>query len=243
MQPVEIGQKEKLDWERELMGVYLSEHPFSAYASQAMAENDIVLCGQIDSEMEQGVVRIAGMVASVRMLTTRDGKASVSAVLEDMEGRVEVVAWPRVYQATREMWQEGNILLVQGRVKVKGDNVQVVVDSASAYELNPGREEEKVNMASIDTPDNQEDFRWIVLRLEQTQDEAGDLERLEKLAALLKKHPGMDRVNMIVNNGVRTYKMELPDTEVNYTPQLHQKLVKILGEKAVTVEPGNKNSH
>ena len=66
----EVPIKDKLAWEKELMGVYLSEHPFSAFADKIAAENTI-LCGQIDSEMVGQTVLVAGMVASVSHLVTK----------------------------------------------------------------------------------------------------------------------------------------------------------------------------
>ena len=239
----QVALKEKLGWEKELMGVYLSEHPFSPYATQAKADADIVLCGQIDEEMEDKTAVVAGMVASVRNLTTRDGKASVSAALEDMEGSIEVVAWPRVYAASKELWQEGNILLVQGKIKARGDSVQLVADSVSTYELNTRPEEKDLIQFSSHDTGTSEDRKRVILHMDQTEDEEADLERLDHLINVLKKYPGDDKVGMVVNNGSRIYWMELPDTEIKYTSQLHKKLVEILGSNGVTVVSSNGTSN
>jgi len=239
MEPAEVTLKEKLGWEKELMGVYLSQHPFSPYAGQVDADGDIVLCGQIDEEMEGKTARVAGMVASVRLLTTRDGKASVSVVLEDMDGSVEVVAWPRVYAASREMWQEGNILLVQGRIKARGDAVQIVAEGASICELNKKPEAAELSNITRYEPEIHQEPKRIVLHIDQTEDETQDLEKLDHLIGILKKYPGMDRVVLVVNNGSRIYRMDLPDTEVSYSAQLHKKLADILGQKGVSVERAN----
>lgn len=69
LEEVDVPVKEKLAWEKELMGVYLSEHPFTPYVSQVAADN-VVLCGQIESDMAGQEVRVAGMVASVVHLIT-----------------------------------------------------------------------------------------------------------------------------------------------------------------------------
>ncbi|MDD3264420.1 MAG: DNA polymerase III subunit alpha [Dehalococcoidales bacterium] len=235
LEPSEVALKEKLAWEKELMGVYLSQHPFSPYVKQMDPDSDIYLCGQIDEEMENKIARVAGMVASVRNLTTRDGKASVSIMLEDMEGSIEVVAWPRVYGASKELWQEGNILLVQGKIKARGDSVQMVADSASIYDPNIKPKEKELIPNSVNEPGISEDRKRIVLHIDQTEDESSDLERLERLVNVLKKHPGDDRVGMIINNGSRIYHMDLPDTEVKYSSKLQKQLAEILGTQGVTV--------
>jgi len=193
--------------------------------------------------MEDKTAVVAGMVASVRNLTTRDGKASVSAALEDMEGSIEVVAWPRVYAASKELWQEGNILLVQGKIKARGDSVQLVADSVSTYELNTRPEEKDLIQFSSHDTGTSEDRKRVILHMDQTEDEEADLERLDHLINVLKKYPGDDKVGMVVNNGSRIYWMELPDTEIKYTSQLHKKLVEILGSNGVTVVSSNGTSN
>ncbi|GAI57997.1 unnamed protein product, partial [marine sediment metagenome] len=117
----EISTKEKLAWERELMGVYLSEHPFASFAGKI--DSEATLCGQIDAELVGQNVRVVGMVASVRYLFTRDQHPFISAVLEDLDGRVEVMVWPKVYATTRDLWHEGDILLVEGKVRLRADRV------------------------------------------------------------------------------------------------------------------------
>ena len=61
-------------------------------------------------------------------------------MLEDLEGAVEVTAWSQVYTATQDLWQEGNILLVRGKVRSRGDRVTVVCDSVEQYIPGAGSE-------------------------------------------------------------------------------------------------------
>ncbi|GAG93394.1 unnamed protein product, partial [marine sediment metagenome] len=100
LEAADISTGEKLAWERELMGVYLSEHPLSAVAAKIASENT-TLCGQIDAELVGQTVVVAGMVASVHSLFTRDRRPFVSAVLEDLDGRIETMVWPKLYSDTR----------------------------------------------------------------------------------------------------------------------------------------------
>ena len=78
---------ERLVWEKELMGVYLSAHPFSSLAGKGASFNT-TLCGQVDAELVGKLVTVAGMIASVRYLYTRYGKPFASAVLEDLDGSI-----------------------------------------------------------------------------------------------------------------------------------------------------------
>ena len=129
----EVPIKDKLAWEKELMGVYLSEHPFSAFADKIAAENTI-LCGQIDSEMVGQTVLVAGMVASVTHLMTKQQKSFVKATLEDLDGSIEVMVWSDVYSGTAELWEEGNIVLIEGKVGMRDDNIQLSCKKVSRYQ-------------------------------------------------------------------------------------------------------------
>jgi len=132
----EVSVKEKLTWEKELMGVYLSEHPFSIFAEKIAADN-VMLCGQVEAEMAGQTVQVAGMVATVAHLMTKAGKPFVKANLEDLDGSIEVMVWADVYTEAPDLWEEGNILLVEGRVTTRDEGVQLSAKKASRYE--PGQ--------------------------------------------------------------------------------------------------------
>lgn len=98
--------------------------------------------GKVDLVMKNGklaklagqTVVVTGMVASVRYLFTRDRQPFVSAILEDIDGRVEVMAWPKVYAITRNLWQEGNMLMVGGKVRLRDDRAQLTCDYVRHYQ-------------------------------------------------------------------------------------------------------------
>jgi DNA polymerase-3 subunit alpha len=128
----DVPMREKLAWEKELTGVYLSEHPFSAVAGELSAET--MLLGQIDAELNGQMVDIVGMVGSVRLLFTREGKQFASVILEDLSGQVEIMVWPKVYAETGELWQEGDIIEVKGKVRVREDRLQLSCEEARLYQ-------------------------------------------------------------------------------------------------------------
>ena len=74
----DVSVKEKLAWEKEMMGVYLSEHPFARYAHK-IDTTTITLIGQINEELSGQEVSLVGMVSSVRELSTKDHRAFCSA--------------------------------------------------------------------------------------------------------------------------------------------------------------------
>jgi len=196
----DVPLKEKLDWERELMGVYLSEHPFSSFASKTALET--TLCGQIDAELVGQTVLVAGMVASVHHLFTKDHHPFVSAILEDLDGRVEVMVWPKLYATTKDLWQEGNILLTEGKVRLRDDRVQLNCDSVRRYQPEAAQGEKVVTPEPGEAPAEAEATpgyaapakgRRLVTTISQTSDEDSDIAYLYKLIDTLKDFPGRMR--------------------------------------------------
>ena len=239
MESAEVSLKERLNWEKELLGIYLSEHPFSPYVAKAAAENT-TLCGQVDSDMEGQTVAVAGMVDSVHSLTTRDGQPSASVTLEDLDGKLEVMAWSRVYAATREFWEEGNILLVDGKVRLRGDRVQLVCDHVRHYRLDESTERENTadNMNKPVLPpvtaanakyEKTAGKRRLTIRLRHSDDEAADITSFRSVVGILHDYPGDDEVRLVVDNTKKVYKLKLPGVCVDYNPELHRRLVSIVG--------------
>ncbi|UCC90932.1 MAG: DNA polymerase III subunit alpha [Dehalococcoidia bacterium] len=238
----EVSTQEKLAWEKQLIGVYLSEHPFSSFAAR-MASSSITLCGQIDAELVGQMVIVAGMVASVRHLFTRERTPFASAILEDLDGRVEVMVWPRVYANTRDLWQEGNILLVEGEVRLRNDRVQLRCDSVRCYQPEVAQVEDMATVKPAEAPVVAEEApvksHRLILTITQTGDEASDIVYLHKLIDTLEGFPGQDEVNLRLISGEKVIKLKLSNMYANYCPELHQRLVELVGEEGIGVESTN----
>ncbi|MBL7119884.1 MAG: DNA polymerase III subunit alpha, partial [Dehalococcoidia bacterium] len=182
LEEVDLPQKERLSWEKEVLGVYLSEHPFSQ-AAHRLASNTTALCGQIDTEMIGQIVTVAGVVSSARHGATKNGRPFVAAVLEDLVGSIEVSCWAERYEQTKELWVEGNMLLVQGRVRARQEEVQLVCEQVEQYgseEVEPVAQTPEVRRSKL------------VITIAQTENEEEDLERLQRLLDIVRRYPGDD---------------------------------------------------
>jgi DNA polymerase III subunit alpha len=242
LEATETSKKGELAWEKELTGVYISEHPFSPYARQ-VASGDTTLCGQVDEEMNGRSIAVAGVVAQLRQSFTRDGSTFISAILEDMDGRVEVMVWPKVYSQTKDLWQEGNVLLVEGTVKVRGDRVQIYCDRVRRYQLEEGRkgdmiEEPAIKRFSGETlkfkPEAEMKKKRLTIKLEQTKDKEKDIERLHHILAVLRQFPGGDEVNLSVISQERISRLKL--TTARFCPELEKALSEIIKADDFSIE-------
>jgi DNA polymerase-3 subunit alpha len=240
--PADVSDREKAFWEKELMGVSFSEKPFSPVISEAGAE--VTFCGQIDVELAGQSTVVAGRLVSVRYLITKDGRPFASAILEDFSGQVEVMVWPKVYAETDDLWQEGNELVVQGKVRLRDDRVQLNCDSVRHYQ--PPQQKEPVPTAEPMEPEalaetaaaspTPAERRRLIINISQTSDEDGDIARLNRIIAALKVFPGQDEVQLNITNGGEATNLRLANIHADYCPELEQRLAELVGEDGFRVE-------
>ena len=227
----EISAKEKLAWEKELLGVYLSDHPFS-YASQQLAAKIDVFCGQINDELIGQTVVTAGTLTSVRQFTTKDKRPFVSAVLEDFGGSIEITVWSEVYERTKSLWQEGNNLLIKGKVKSRGERIQLSCLSASLYQtVGAGDFVETPTAPKAPPPP-----RRLHINLQTSENANFDIARLKHLIDTLRQFAGEDTVYLAITSSEGLTKLDMPDLTTSYCPDLHRQLVDLVGENSFIVE-------
>ena len=147
--PLATSAAERLSWEKDLLGIYLSEHPFMAVARRVSSQVT-ALCGQLTAEWAGLNVVVAGMVAATREITARSGRPFVTATLEDLEGSVEVVAFGRVYSGSQDLWDVGRVLLVRGRVEQRDDRISIVCEAVQPYDFEAESSEEPAPEAAAD---------------------------------------------------------------------------------------------
>ncbi len=122
----------KRAWEKELLGVFLSEHPL-ALMGQAISKTATAYSSQVNSEMSGKNITLVGILSEVSQRATKDKRQFITARLQDMEGGVELTVWPDVFEKTEARWKEGSVLVVKGRVRVWRDTATVSVDSAEPF--------------------------------------------------------------------------------------------------------------
>lgn len=129
-----FDSRQQLLWERELLGLYLSQHPlemFDAYLSEKC-----VPLKEIKPEHDGRSVCIGGTIVESREIMTKTGKRMAFVKLEDRSGEIELILFPNTYQETAGLWERDRVVLVNGKVNSKdrdgnrGEEVKVLVDDA-----------------------------------------------------------------------------------------------------------------
>ncbi len=127
--PPELQLKDLRAWEKELMGVYVSDHPLVA----RMGELDSVVTHyshELSEELQGRSVTLAGQITHVRPhISAKSNKAMGFATMEDLQGSVDLVIFPNAWRDVGSWLEADQIVIVTGKVDAKGKDAKILVDS------------------------------------------------------------------------------------------------------------------
>ncbi|HYO31860.1 MAG TPA: DNA polymerase III subunit alpha [Nocardioidaceae bacterium] len=215
----EWDKRSLLAYERDMLGLYVSDHPLNGLEHVLATASDLTI-GQLvtDEDRPEGtVVTVAGLVTSVVRKTTKKGDVYAVVSLEDLEGTVNVMVFPRDYQAASALLVEDAVVLVKGRAKRGRDEaVELTALEVSAPALNRSVNEGPV-VISMPT------VRVTPPVVEQLKD-------------VLSTHPGVAEVHLKLQSAGRTMVMKLDEhLRVNPSAALMADLKALLGPTCLSV--------
>ena len=123
----EINYKQLLEWEKEALGVHVSEHPLERPLAILKPRTNATI-GEVDGNMNGKAIRVAGMISTLRELTTKNGHPMAFGTLEDLDDKIELVFFPRTWEEVRSMVSVDQIMLVVGKVQLKDDQFNIIVN-------------------------------------------------------------------------------------------------------------------
>jgi DNA polymerase-3 subunit alpha len=126
--------REQLIWERELLGLYLSQHPLAMFET-FLSEQSMPL-NELRPEHEGRGVVVGGAINDVREITTRNGQKMAFVKLEDKHAELELILFPGSYQQTAGLWERDRVIIGRGKISSKdrdgniGQDVKILIDDA-----------------------------------------------------------------------------------------------------------------
>jgi DNA polymerase III subunit alpha len=134
---VEEDQRESLEWEKEALGLYVSDHPLRPVLHKLKKHTDTTV-SDLERYKDGAIVWVGGLATSVRTNTTRKGDMMAMLQLDDTRGFAEVMVFPRVYAKCSACVREDAVLKVKGKVEMKEGIPRIVALEMEELHLKPG---------------------------------------------------------------------------------------------------------
>lgn len=189
----EWDKKEKLAFERDILGLYISDHPLKGLEKFLDKHGDKSIFSLLaeDKKNDAAVVTISGMITSVvRKVSKNSGKAYALVVVEDLSASIEVMFFGQVYEPVAQFLEEDLVVSVKGRVRCKDDSGLNLV----AMEM----------VILDDVEADSADFVTVTLVEDKVT-----VENLEELANIFRMYPGDNEVRLRIVGDYSTKVMQL----------------------------------
>ncbi|HJQ89753.1 MAG TPA: DNA polymerase III subunit alpha, partial [Propionibacteriaceae bacterium] len=203
-------KRTKLAFEREMLGLYVSDHPLQGLEHILTAERDIGI-GELLAEdgPRESTVTIAGMITNITRKTTRRGDIWAVITVEDLEASIEVLLFPKAYEMVSTVLATDTVVKIKGRVKVEDDVVSLNASELSLPDITDVRSEPVV----------------ITLSAARCTPQV-----VQQLREVLAAHPGMTEVRLRLRSADKTTIMKLDERlRVTPSPPLMADLKALLG--------------
>jgi DNA polymerase-3 subunit alpha len=156
--PVKHTDKERLTWERELLGLYISAHPLDNY--DAYFEEQTIPLSQMTPEVDGKKATIGGLISTIRTIITKSGTKMAFVGIEDKTGEGEVIVFPNLYEQMGAKLVQDEVIRATGQIsardrdgnlgtdaKMIADDIQFVTDQELRSYESTGRHMEKPKMS------------------------------------------------------------------------------------------------
>jgi DNA polymerase-3 subunit alpha len=206
----ELDKKVKLAFEKEMLGLYISDHPLMGVESSLRRRTDLTIDEVVSGE-EEMVCNMGGVVTGLQRKWTKRGDLMAVFQLEDLRGSIEIMVFPKTMQEHGHKLEDDAIVIVKGRVDRKEDTLRVMAMEIERFE------------PVAETPS-------VLIDLSRS---AVNDDVLRKLKGVLAEHPGESEVVLRLSERQRVRLAD--DLYVDASNGLVAELRVLLGANAVSV--------
>jgi DNA polymerase-3 subunit alpha len=245
--------EDKLAWEQDLLGVFVSPHPL-ADSEDSLAEIGVLKVRDLTDDRDGTRVRVAGMIQKASSFSTRNGSMMGSFQLTGTQGSIKVTVFSRSFEKLQPEMVEGRICVVEGRVDASDGKLQLVADrvleleqaarepmpsngkrngsgSGNGHGAPSGASNAPMPAAALASPPR----RRIRIDVQRSADRQADLERLQMIYGVILDSPGPDEVEIMVHGQGKPRSVPLPHRYVGHSERLENRLREIAGEGSVAI--------
>ena len=211
--------KQKLSWEKEFLGLYVSAHPlqeFSACLSGVVVPvNDLL--GDTDSYKDK-LLKVAGVITKVKKIITRKGESMLFVKIEDSTTGVEVLVFPSILQKYPELWEEDRVIMMNCRLSDKDGETKLICNQAREIQTsNVVKVIQELEELEDDNSALRRNFSWNKKNTKTESLVSGtayvlvppkiDKDLSDGLKDIFKKYPGAYKVVLAVKDGYKFKKV------------------------------------
>ena len=212
----EFSDQELLTMEKETLGFYLSHHPLEDYQDklrQIVTANS----SQLDQFKDKSNLILGGIITTLRKKTTKNGNMMAYFVLEDLEGTIDVIVFPKTYEDFKEAMTEENVVVLEGRLDAAEFNVKILAESVipiDNYKIKKSKNKKRKN--------NHANHHYLHIDADINQ---LDVEKLKGLKKIFKKYPGQNRVIIHFKAQQKIYHQQVNETiGVEYNKEITKEI-------------------
>ena len=239
----EFSEKERLNMEKEVLGMYLSGHPLSEYKSELDRKtsinmkkiNELKEDEKTYMKLHDREVIMGGMVIAKRIMTTKRNEIMAFITLEDLYGTIEVVVFPQTLKKFNILLNDDSIILIKGAISIDDDEAKLI-----ARDIKYINEEYRFNSEKISFDTRSNSNKPKNKQMNVRIDTVGDEELLMKVFTITRKYPGRDRLvllpkdqNIDMSKPI-TYKV--PGMYINADEELKKELGSLVGKLNIEIE-------
>ena len=193
---------QRLDWEKELLGIYLSSHPLDDLMEFFHRKDVVPISSLSIEEYGKKILTIGGIVSTIKRITTKKGDSMAFIEVQDKTGRVDMVVFPRTYEELREELEPNKPTLFAGRLNDRDGEMSFILEKAKV----------------IDPDKFASNFTGVTLKINGVH----SLDEVEELKQFIKDNPGNTEVRVILTDGIREKCINLSSKVQSDLPQFEK---------------------
>ncbi|MFA7662696.1 MAG: DNA polymerase III subunit alpha [Patescibacteria group bacterium] len=222
-----INESQKLLWEKEYLGVYISKHPIEDYIPRLQ---DVITFTN-DISKDKSYVTVAGVISSIKKIITKKQQTMLFVNLEDHTGHVEIIVFPKTLTETYNAWQIDNLIAVRGKVSDKDDSAKILAENV--FILNPQNIEQvrhQIINSTIIKNDYGQKNEIIGVSIKLPQKFITDQTLINQVKKVFEDYPGNSQVYLIIQNGNDIIKKVKTNTMVQNGDEFRKKINGLVGQ-------------
>jgi DNA polymerase III subunit alpha len=213
------SKNQKLSWEKELLGLYISEHPLAEFKDHLSKIATPIADIQSLTNTQQEV-KVGGIITQIQKVITRNNQPMLFVKIEDMSGRLEVLVFPTVLAAQPAIWQEDKVVLVKGKLSDKDGVIKLLCNDAKLIDVSAFK-----NTPAAVNPHAGNVYLNIPTSTNQTT--------FDQLKSIFSKYPGTYRVHIKMNTAE---KPRLITTKILISEHSLKHIEVLIGVENISIE-------